>query len=143
MYGTVKGREMHLREQGDDESLKHHPQSPGRLLEGSTQNPQGKMTEWNTALSFTHWKQDLNCNFTYSNISSAMTQNCFQKPQIRLKTGEYFSTCIQAIHPLDYPKNLILPLLHPAPGSQKSVLQNLITLNIQEIFLINFIFQSF
>ena len=60
MYGTVKGREMHLREQADDESLKHHPQSPGRLLEGSTQNPQGKMTEWNTALSFTHWKQELN-----------------------------------------------------------------------------------
>lgn len=43
MYGTVKGREMHLREQGDDESLKHHPQSPGRLLEAESSGKDDRM----------------------------------------------------------------------------------------------------
>lgn len=79
MYGIANGREMHLRKQAEDEWLEHHPQSPGRLPERSTQNPQGKMTKWNTALPFTHWKQELHYIFTYSNITSTTMQNCFQE----------------------------------------------------------------
>ena len=45
MHGTARGREMHLREQAEDEWLKHQPYSPGRLPNRSTQNPQGKVTE--------------------------------------------------------------------------------------------------
>lgn len=79
IYGTANRRGMHLREQAEDEWLEHHPQSPGRLPEGSTKNPLGKMTEWNTAFPFAPWKQELHCIFTYSNITSTNVQNCFQE----------------------------------------------------------------
>lgn len=69
---------MHLRGQAEDERLEYHPQFPRRFSEESTQNSQGKMTEWNTALTFIHWKQELCYIFTYSIISTKM-QNCFKK----------------------------------------------------------------
>ena len=80
-YGRVRGREMHLREGAEDEWLNITPslqavslRDQPRILREREQN--------RIVLSFTHQKQEFNCNFTYSNMSTTM-QLCFQKTHKR------------------------------------------------------------